>query len=80
MLDGKLEIRDLPEAWHEQYAWPQDHGADSRFVGAPVPKDIAAASGVALGTVRTQLKSVFAKTRSRRQAELVRLLITLCPG
>ena len=44
------------------------------------PKDIAAASGVALGTVRTQLKSVFAKTRSRRQAELVRLLITLCPG
>ncbi len=32
------------QAWHEQYAWPQDHGADSRFVGAPVPKDIAAAA------------------------------------
>ena len=32
------------QAWHEQYAWPQDYGADSRFVGAPAPKDIAAAA------------------------------------
>lgn len=41
------------------------------------PKDIASLSGVALGTVRTQLKSVFAKTGTCRQADLVRLVAAL---
>lgn len=31
---------------------------------------IAAARGIAVATARTQLKSVFAKTRTHRQAEL----------
>ena len=44
------------------------------------PKQTAELCGVALGTVRTQLKAVFSKTRTRRQAELVRLLIGLTPA
>lgn len=30
--------------WHEQYAWHQNFGKDSRFVGAPAPRDIAEAA------------------------------------
>jgi DNA-binding CsgD family transcriptional regulator/PAS domain-containing protein len=37
-------------------------------------REIAAARGVAVGTVRNQLKQVFAKTGVRRQAALVRVL------
>jgi len=44
------------------------------------PRQTAELCGVALGTVRTQLKAVFSKTRTRRQAELVRLLIGLSPA
>jgi len=32
------------EAWHTQYAWPQNFGKDKRFVGAPAPHDIAEAA------------------------------------
>ncbi|WP_297480623.1 type I-C CRISPR-associated protein Cas8c/Csd1 [Ferrovum sp.] len=32
------------QAWHEKYAWPQNFGKDSRFVGAPAPRDIAEAA------------------------------------
>lgn len=39
--------------------------------------DIAAATSVSVGTVRTQIKSVFAKTQTHRQAELVGLLTRL---
>jgi DNA-binding CsgD family transcriptional regulator len=35
--------------------------------------------GVSANTVRTQLKSLFAKTGTRRQSDLVRLLLTLPP-
>jgi DNA-binding CsgD family transcriptional regulator/PAS domain-containing protein len=41
------------------------------------PRDIAATLAVAEATVRTQLKAVFAKTRVRRQAELMRLVMNL---
>lgn len=37
-------------------------------------QEIALANGVSPGTVRTQLKAIFAKTRTHRQAELVALL------
>ena len=30
--------------WHEQYAWLQNFGKDSKFVGAPAPRDIAEAA------------------------------------
>ncbi len=36
--------------------------------------EYATANGVSLATVRTQLRSLLAKTGTRRQAELVRLL------
>ena len=37
-------------------------------------KDYAAAAGIAEGTARVQLKSVFARTGTHRQAELVALI------
>jgi len=32
------------ESWHLKYAWPQDFGKDTKFVGAPAPRDIAQAA------------------------------------
>lgn len=32
------------EAWHMQYAWPQNFGKDKHFTGAPAPHDIAEAA------------------------------------
>jgi DNA-binding CsgD family transcriptional regulator len=37
-------------------------------------REIAQAHGTTLGTVRSQLKSIYAKTETHRQAELVSLL------
>ena len=42
------------------------------------PKEIAARRGVAVSTIRTQLRSVFAKTHTTRQTELVALLLRVC--
>jgi DNA-binding CsgD family transcriptional regulator len=42
--------------------------------------DIARANKVSANTIRIQLKSVFAKTGARRQAELVSLLAITTPG
>jgi DNA-binding NarL/FixJ family response regulator len=39
--------------------------------------DIAAARGVALETIRSQVKSVLQKTNTRRQSDLILLLTTL---
>ena len=41
------------------------------------PAEIADRHGVSTGTLRNQLKAVFSKTGTRRQAELVRLVLTL---
>jgi DNA-binding CsgD family transcriptional regulator len=42
-------------------------------------EDYAARAGISMNTARTHLKSIFAKTETTRQAELVRLLAqTLC--
>ena len=43
------------------------------------PEDYAQQAGLTLNTVRTQLKSLFAKTKTHRQAELVALLGRLPP-
>lgn len=38
------EFLDRIQAWHEKHAWPQNFGKQSRFVGAPAPRDIAEAA------------------------------------
>jgi DNA-binding CsgD family transcriptional regulator/PAS domain-containing protein len=43
------------------------------------PMQVADELSVSLATVRTHLHHVFDKTRTHRQAELVRLLLALCP-
>ena len=40
------------------------------------PKNIAETIGVSVETVRSQMKSIFAKADVRRQIELVRLLLS----
>lgn len=42
-LNGS-EFLDRIERWHEQYAWAQDFGKNTKFVGAPAPRDIAEAA------------------------------------
>ena len=38
------EFLDRIQNWHEQLAWPQNFGKESRFIGAPAPRDIAEAA------------------------------------
>ena len=38
------EFLDRIEAWHTKVAWHQNFGKDSRFIGAPAPKDIVEAA------------------------------------
>jgi len=40
------------------------------------PGEIADRTGVQINTIRCQLKQIYAKTGARRQADLVRLLLT----
>ena len=48
-----------------------------RLLAAGHPLEAAAElRGVTMNTVRSQLKQVFAKTDTKRQAELVRLVLT----
>lgn len=41
------------------------------------PGEYAAGAGVSMNTVRTQIRTMFEKTRTRRQADLVKLLTSL---
>ena len=38
------EFLDRVQRWHEQYAWAQNFGKNTKFVGAPAPRDIAEAA------------------------------------
>jgi hypothetical protein len=38
------EFLDRVERWHEQYAWAQNFGKNTKFVGAPASRDIAEAA------------------------------------
>jgi DNA-binding CsgD family transcriptional regulator len=49
------------------------------LVEGGTPQDIAAQYGVSSATVKTQLKSLFAKTGAKRQAELVKLALAAAP-
>jgi DNA-binding CsgD family transcriptional regulator len=55
--------------------------AEARLAGALTrglrPDEIAARHGVSLATVRKQLSAVLAKTGCARQADLLRLMLTL---
>lgn len=56
---------------------PAEWRIAERLIGGDSLADIAAALDVTVSTVRTQLKSIFAKTQSHRQTELVASLIHL---
>jgi DNA-binding CsgD family transcriptional regulator len=43
-------------------------------------EDMASAAKLAASTVRQRLKSILTKTHTRRQAELMRLVMSLCPA
>ncbi|MCB0336725.1 MAG: type I-C CRISPR-associated protein Cas8c/Csd1, partial [Bdellovibrionales bacterium] len=38
------DFLDRVQNWHEQYAWLQNFGKDSKFIGAPAPRDITEAA------------------------------------
>ncbi len=38
------EFLERVESWHRRYAWLQNFGKDSRFIGAPAPRDVAEAA------------------------------------
>ena len=50
-----------------------------RVINGADPKEVSEQLSVSLATVRTHLQRVFYKTDTHRQAELVRLLLALCP-
>jgi CRISPR-associated protein Csd1 len=39
-----FEFLDRIQSWHEQHAWQQNFGKESRFVGTPAPREIAEAA------------------------------------
>jgi DNA-binding CsgD family transcriptional regulator len=51
----------------------------SRLAGGAALNEVAAQLGISRETARNQLKAVFAKTETHRQAELVALLSQLTP-
>ena len=59
---------------------PAEIDAVRCLAAGQTPAGIAAARGVATSTIRQRLKTVMAKTRSRRQAELIRLIMAMCPA
>jgi DNA-binding CsgD family transcriptional regulator len=59
---------------------PAEAGLAARLVSGMSLKQAAAAIGVSENTVRSHLKRVFVKTGVRRQAELVRRVLTYEAG
>ncbi len=66
------------QSWQQKRAYPLTP-AEAKIAIALLQggdlRGIAAAQRVSLETVRTQLKSVFAKTNTARQADLIALLM-----
>ena len=75
-LPGLEHVRAYQRAW-----LAPDLAAGLALTGILVPAGMAyaEASGLSVATVRTQLKAVFQKTTTSRQAELVSLLLHV-PG
>lgn len=55
---------------------PAEARLASRLVRGMSPAQAASALGLTVNTVRTHLKRIFSKTETRRQSDLVRLLLT----
>lgn len=55
---------------------PAEARLASRLVRGMSPAQAAGALGLTVNTVRTHLKRIFSKTETRRQSDLVRLLLT----
>lgn len=63
------------ESWHADFSWSQNYGKDSRFVGAPSPKDIAwAAYCTKLGGGKADVDDKL------RKATIERLLACIVDG
>lgn len=56
---------------------PAEQRLVERLIGGDTPEQAAGALGVGLPTVRSQLASLFRKTETSRQPELLRLLVSL---
>lgn len=54
---------------------PAEAEVAARLAGGQTLQDIAQANGVSLNTIRTQLRGIFTKTGTSRQAQLIALLL-----
>lgn len=74
--DGIVALRPKDDAALRQlYALtPSEARLAERLMAGDTPERAAEALGVTVATVRTYLASIFRKTETNRQAELVRLL------
>lgn len=78
LSDGQVELSGLAgQCFRELWGLTETEARVAAAVAQGVnTKTYAAAVGVSDNTVRSQLKSIFAKTGCRRQSDLVRLLWT----
>lgn len=70
------EFLDRIQNWHEQLAWPQNFGKESRFIGAPAPRDIAEAAF----STRIGEKGELRVDEKLRKATVERLLPCIIDG
>jgi DNA-binding CsgD family transcriptional regulator/PAS domain-containing protein len=77
VADPEARAERPPERLRRVYGLtPKEAEVASRLAGGMSPSQISDALGVTIHTVRGHLKQLFAKTDTRRQAELVRALLS----
>jgi DNA-binding CsgD family transcriptional regulator/PAS domain-containing protein len=80
LLDPEIRPDGLIDAFGDAYRLTRaERQVLARLVAGDTPKEITAALGVGMATVRTHLQRLFAKTDTRRQAELLTLLLQSAP-
>lgn len=72
MSQRQATRRSAPQSWYRQ---APRLGAGPSTPSSPALSEAADRFGVAHTTVKTQLQSIFTKTDTNRQAELLRLLL-----
>lgn len=81
LLDPLQQRRSTDEALRIQFGLSPAECRVALLLGdGHSPREISETIGVSFNTVRTQIKSIFAKTGARRQSELVRLLLSQAPN